>query len=274
MKKLSLFAALAVSFMTVLPACASSSGSNSGFDLKDVLGGSSSSSNTTTSAIGGLLDGIFTTSNLEVKDLGGEWTVEGSAVQFQSEDFLKKAGGAAAAGVIEGKLDPYYKKFGLTGAVITIQVDGSFTLKMAKGTLKGTITKKSDGNFNFAVNVLGQPIAGMTAYVSKSPTELNLMFDANKLLNLLTMVAKFTGSSTGTTLSGILGSYDGMCVGFKTKKTGSVEGESNGGLLDTIGNILGGGSSNTKSETKSTETKTETKTESKSSLESILKGRR
>lgn len=225
MKKTNLIALVATALLTVMPACASTSNSGSGFDLKDIVSGGKSAASTSGDAIAGLIEGVFATSNLEVKDLAGEWTIEGSAVQFQSEDFLKKAGGAAAAGVIEGKLDPYYKKLGLTGGVMTVQVDGTFTLKLSKMTLNGNITKNDDGNFTFSFTILGQSLAGVKTYVSKSTDKLDVMFDANKLISILQLVAKFSGSSLATTATSLLGSYDGMCVGFGMKKTGKVEGE-------------------------------------------------
>lgn len=54
-------------------------------DLKEILSAGSS-------AIGGLVEGVFTTSDLKVSDIAGQWTSEGSAVSFKSENFLKKAG--------------------------------------------------------------------------------------------------------------------------------------------------------------------------------------
>lgn len=225
MKKSNFIALMATALLAVTPACASTTPSGSGFDLKDIVSGGKSAASSTGDALSGLLEGVFTTSKLEVKDLAGVWTVEGSAVQFQSEDFLKKAGGAAAAGVIEGKLDPYYKKLGLTGGVMTVQTDGTFTLQISKATLNGTIKKKGDGNFTFTFTLLGQSLAGMTTYVTKSSDKLNVMFDANKLLSLLQLVSKFSGSSVVSSATSLLGSYDGLCVGFEMKKTGTVPGE-------------------------------------------------
>ena len=67
-------------------------------DLKDILGAGGG-------ALGNIVEGVFTKSDLTVADLEGEWTSTGSAVTFQSDNFLKKAGGTAAAGAVESKLD-------------------------------------------------------------------------------------------------------------------------------------------------------------------------
>ena len=73
--------------------------SASALDIKDILGAGGG-------AVGNIVEGIFTRSDIEVKDMKGEWTASGSAVACQDENFLKKAGGAAAAGAIEAKLNP------------------------------------------------------------------------------------------------------------------------------------------------------------------------
>ena len=185
------------------------------FDLKDILG-----SKDLGSAVSGLVDGLLTQSDITIDQMVGTWTATGSAVTFQSENFLQKAGGAAAAGTIEGKLDPYFKQYGLTGSTMTIDKDGKFQLKVKGVTLKGTITKNSDKTFNFTFTALGAVSLGsIKTYVEKSTSGLNIMFDAKKLKNILSAVVGFTGNSLASTAAGLLDSYEGMCVGFKYTKS-------------------------------------------------------
>ena len=47
------------------------------------------------------------------------------------------------------------------------------------------------------------------------------MFDAKKLKDILSVAANFTGNSLAKTASGILDSYDGLCVGFAYTGTGT-----------------------------------------------------
>lgn len=210
MKKYLMAAAVAIA--ALMPATASA------WDLKNVLG-NSDLGNTVSNAV----EGLFTTDNLEVSDLVGEWTAEGSAVCFKGDNFLKKAGGAAAAGALESKIDPYFKKFGLVGSVLTVNSDGTFTLKAAKMTLSGNITKNDDGTFNFKFKAMGKVSLGsVKTYVQKGVSSLDVMFDATKLMELITKVANISGNSTAKTLGNLLNSYDGLCVGFGMKQTGSV----------------------------------------------------
>lgn len=218
------------------------------------LGGNSSQTITSGkgggNTLGNLLEGVFSSSNITVQDLAGVWTSNGPAVCFQSENMLKKAGGIAAAAMVEKELSPYYSKLGLNGTVITIQTDGTFSMKTKMLTLNGTITQstKGKGVFDFNFTLLGMKLASVTTYAEKTSKTLNIMFDASKLKNLLSAVSKVVNIKTLSAITKILDMYDGLCVGFRTEKTGTVAGEqqsTGSSALDALGNILRGGNSGT-----------------------------
>ena len=220
-------------FLALAIAAASLGTQTYAFDLKDVLGkvGDLGSAG---DAITGLVDGIFTQSDITVEQMAGTWTATGSAVCFQSENFLKKAGGSAAASTIEGKLNPYYKQYGLTGSVLTIDSSGKFTLKVKGITLSGTVKKRSDGNFDFTFSALGTVKLGtIKAYVEKPVSGLNVMFDASKLKSLITTITNLTGNSLAKTAGSLLDGYDGLCVGFAFSGTGSSNSNSSNGSNGT-----------------------------------------
>ncbi len=186
-------------------------------DIRDLLGGK------TGSTLGNILEGVFTKTDIDVKDIAGTYEATGSAVSFKSENALQKAGGVAASAAIEAQLDPYYEKYGLIGATFSADNEGNFTLQAKKITLKGVITKNDDGTFQFKFQAFGKiNIGSMKAYVQKSPTSLEIMFDANKLKSLLSIVTKTVGGSLTKTVSNLLDSYDGACLGFGFKKTGAA----------------------------------------------------
>lgn len=178
------------------------------FDLNSILGSAGT-------AVGGIVDGLLTQSDISVEQMAGTWTATGSAVAFQSDNLLQKAGGSAAASTIESKLNPYYKQYGLTGSVLTIDDSGNFTLKVKGISLKGTITKRSDGNFDFTFTPFGSfKVGSIKTYVEKPVSGLNVMFDATKLKTLITGITKLTGNSLAKTAGSLLDSYEGLCVGF------------------------------------------------------------
>ena len=187
-------------------------------DLLNMLGGAVENG-----SIEDMIEGVFSTSKIEVSDLAGEWTTVGPAVSFQSENLLSKAGGVAAASTLESKINPYFEKYGLTGAVFTIKNDGTFTLKVKKITLQGIITKVDDGVFDFAFQAFGKKRIGtLKTYVQKTSKSMDIMFDASKLQTLMSSVASLTKDKIAQKAKDLIKSYDGICVGFELKKT-SVE---------------------------------------------------
>ena len=183
--------------------------------LGNILSGLGGNSNVG-DILGNVIEGVFTKSNLTLADIVGEYTAQGPAVTFKSENFLQKAGGIAGAATIESKLKPYYEQYGLNNMQLSIDKDANFTMKIKSLSLKGTVTRnESEGAFDFNFNVMGISLGKFTAYIEKSGSNLNLMFDATKLKSLISAVAKFTGNSMASALASILDSYDGACIGWK-----------------------------------------------------------
>ena len=94
------------------------------------------------------------------------------SIAFQSDNFLQKAGGAAASSVIIEKLTPYYNKVGIDKLQATFNDDGTFEFRLPKATLKGTYAltdEKQPGDFTFKFTALGKiPVGNMNAHVEKA----------------------------------------------------------------------------------------------------------
>lgn len=236
MKILKTFLAGMVVLMT---ACSSSTNTNAQ-GLSDILGNVTNGSNGSTGNIlSGIIEGVFTKSDLTLADLVGEYQAQGPAVTFKSENFLQKAGGIAAASAIEAKVNPYYEQYGLNNMELTIDENANFVMKVKSISLKGTITRNDDqGTFDFNFNVAGISLGKFTAYIEKSGKNLNLMFDATKLKSFISTIAKFTGNSLASTLGTLLDSYDGLCIGWKMVGTSSSQNNSGSSVGNTISNGL------------------------------------
>ena len=192
--------------------------------LSDILGKVTGKAGGVTDIVSGVIEGVFTKSNLTLQDLVGSYTANGPAVTFKSENLLQKAGGLAGAATLESKIKPYYEKYGLNNMTLTVTEDANFTMKIKSLSLKGTITKnESDGTFDFNFNVVGFKIGKFTTYIEKSGSSLKLMFDASKLKSFISTVANLTGNSMAQAVGSILDSYDGACVGWKMASTGTPQ---------------------------------------------------
>lgn len=219
--------------------------------LGDILGGGLGNT------LGNIIEGVFSSSNITIADMEGEWTSTGPAVCFQGEGFLKKAGGIAAAAAVETKLAPYYEQYGLNNATLTVNADGTFTLACKMIKLNGTITQAAGaepGVFEFNFTALGIKLATVTTYVEKTSRSMDVMFDATKLKKLLTAVSQFSGIKVVQALSSILDSYDGLCVGFHFSGGKTQTDSSNGFSLGSILNGLGTNKTNTTNKTNKTTT--------------------
>lgn len=197
-------------------------------NLKDVLGGlagaatsktnAESSSSGTLGTIGSLIRNAVAGNGFTVDDLVGTWNYTSPAVSFDSENALKKIGGAAAATAVEDKLAPYYRTLQLDKTMLTVDADHNFTMKLGVAQLKGTVSKTEDGALVFAFNAFGKIKLGqVTAHATKAGDTLNLTFDATRLIQILTKVAGVLNNSTLKALTSLVNSYDGIYIGFKLK---------------------------------------------------------
>lgn len=234
--------------------------------VQDVLGGllngNNNSGNDGNSTLTNLIEGVFSRSNISTQDMMGIWKSNGPAVAFKSDNLLKKAGGLAAAAKIEKELSKYYKQYGLNGVSLTVNADATFEMKFNKLiTLKGTITQSNEGKgiFLFNFKAFGSmKLGSLTTYVQKTSSSMDVMFDATKLKNLISSVAKLTGNTLAKSFGSLLDSYEGLCVGFRFDKTGTVSGENtnNNIINDIINGVTGGNSNNSNNSNNTNNTNT------------------
>lgn len=183
-------------------------------------GGSSSSSSSSSSALGGLasaLTTIFDGSKTASADkLVGTWKYTEPAVVFESNNALKNIGGKVASAAIEKKLQTELEKFGIKKGKMkmTFDKDGNFTQTLGKQTFSGTYTT-SGKNVVLTYNGGIKQLIGTTQLDGNN---LLIVMDAGKLLKYAGSLGKLTGNSTVSTLSSLLGSYDGMEVGVTLQK--------------------------------------------------------
>ena len=202
-----------------------SSFSASALDIKDLIGKymSGSDSSSVTDAFSGILGEVLSTNKLTVQQLEGTWSYSAPAVTFISDNLLEKAGGAAAAETVEGKLEPIYKLTKLNQLKFTVDSQSNFTIGVGKIKLSGTIVASADenatANFILKFKSIGKSTMDVNAYITKSiDSSMTLTFDITKLIAIMQEVSKIAKSSSVTTIVNALASFDGLCAGFELKK--------------------------------------------------------
>ena len=153
-------------------------------------------------------------------DVKGTWTYSGTAVKFESEDLLKSTAASLAAGQVEDKLDEYVQKVGIKAGTFsfTFNEDKTFSANVKGKSFNGTYSVSEDYKtmtLQFGKTFATKPF---TAAISATSAQLDLLFQADKLLELLEKLTASSNNATLKTVSTIAGQYDGMQLGLELKK--------------------------------------------------------
>lgn len=154
-------------------------------------------------------------------DMTGSWSYTGAAIEFKSDNLLQKAGGAVAATAAEKKLDEQLAKVGIKAGQMsfTFAADSTFNVNIGKKNLKGTYSYDSSTQ---KVNLKFVKLIAMNAKVSTTASNMDLLFDSDKLLQLLTFLSSKSSNATLKGIGSLANKYDGMMTGFSmTRKEGT-----------------------------------------------------
>ncbi len=153
-------------------------------------------------------------------DIKGTWNYTGSAVKLESEDLVKSAAAGVAATQVEKKLDEYLAKAGLKeGAfTFTFNEDNTFTVSVKNKPFNGTYTLSEDGKtlgLKFGKVISAKEF---TTAVSIQNSTFELLFPADRLLELIGKLTASTKSTALSTIGTLAGQYDGMKIGLHLEK--------------------------------------------------------
>lgn len=159
---------------------------------------------------------LLSKSTLSAADLEGTWHYASAACVFESDDLLKKAGGAVAASQLADKLDGIYSKVGLKPGSFsfTFGPDSTFTSTLGSRTLRGTYSL-GEGTVTLHYKAVGIKTGSVTAHTQKAGDKLSMLFDADKLLKLLSTLCSITQNATLAAVAKIADGYDGMLIGYE-----------------------------------------------------------
>ena len=122
----------------------------------------------------------------------GTWVYTGSAIEFESDNLLQKAGGSVAANVAENKLNEQLAKVGITVGQMsfTFNADSTFTAKVGAKSLKGTYSYDASEQ---KANLKFMKLIPLNAKVNCTSTNMDLLFNSDKLLKLITAQSETLG---------------------------------------------------------------------------------
>lgn len=153
-------------------------------------------------------------------DVKGTWTYSGTAVKFESDDLLKSTAASLAASQVEDKLDSYAANIGIKAGTFsfTFNEDKTFSATVKGKSFNGTYTVSEDYktiSLQFGKAIGLKPF---TATISATSGQLDLLFQADKLLELLGKLTSTSSNSTLKTIGSLVNQYDGMMLGLELKK--------------------------------------------------------
>lgn len=170
-------------------------------------------------------DDVFTMTEADIANetrrinltLQGDWKYNAPSVGVSGKNLLAGIAKPIAKGKLKKKLKNAYKKIGLDKArpQFVFNVDGTCSMKLMGASVKGTY------NYNPTTEKITFKWHGVPMNASlkrDGKKKLQLTFDADKLLNLMSLLGRFSDSSTIKALSTLLDNYEDVMVGFELKK--------------------------------------------------------
>ncbi|MBR2862548.1 MAG: DUF4923 family protein [Bacteroidaceae bacterium] len=207
---------------TLLAGCGASTqsllGSATGTPATGTTTPTASKNSTVGSALESFLGAILGGSSLKQADIVGTWTYSSADCVFETENLLMKAGGEMAASKIEEKVNSTLSKFGMNSSKcsFTFNSDNTYSATIAGLPIQGTYTLDTEKKKITMTYLNG--LGTMSPQIVKSGNKLSLLYDADKLLKLMSSLSALSGNSTLNTLNSLLSSYDGMLIGMQLQK--------------------------------------------------------
>ena len=167
-----------------------------------------------------LLSGFLSKATLNESSLYGTWKYTGVDIVFETDNFLAKAGGAVAANSLEEKLDAQLAKIGMKEGNCTFVFNQNKTFQAVLNgkTIQGTYVYNPSTRSITLTAALG--LFNQTATVGSTTSGISLLFDADKLLSLVSAGSSLLGGSNSTlsSLTSLVNNYNGMKIGLGMSK--------------------------------------------------------
>lgn len=202
MKRLCIF--IAAAFLAAI--CPSAYGQS----LKDLLNKKS---------IEGIVNTVVDQLDIIPENITGDWEYKGTAVKFTGDNILMNAASEVATAQVEEKLDEYLQVIGLKEGAFgyTFDADSTFTTTFNKMKFPGRYTFSPEEDTIELDYGKTERLKGISlkTTVSVTPTNMELLFNADKLLEFIGKISSSAGDSKLSVLSSLVSQYDGMKIGFE-----------------------------------------------------------
>lgn len=149
--------------------------------------------------------------------LSGEWKYNAPSVGVSGKNVIAGIAKPLAKGKMKKKLKKAFKSVGIEKARPSFEFneDGTCAISMMGAKIKGSY------NYNPATEKVtfkwhGVPLTANLKRDGKK--KLHMTFEADKLISLITLMGRFSDSSTIKALTKLLDNYEDVMVGFELKR--------------------------------------------------------
>ncbi len=150
-------------------------------------------------------------------NMEGTWTFTGSAIEFESDNILSKAGGEVASAAAESKLNEQLSKLGIKEGILsfTFEADSTFSASLSGKNINGTYAYNESTK---QVELKIAKLINLHANVETTQSTMELLFKSDKLLELITFLSSKSDNTTLQAINSLAGNYDGIMLGLALKK--------------------------------------------------------
>lgn len=167
-------------------------------------------------ALSSAVSSLVGTSTVSQSSLVGTWSYTGPAIVFRSSNVANQLGGALAAASVESRMAEALGKVGLQSGKlkVTFKADKTYTCVLNGRTVSGTYAVSGS-----TLTLTKKGMRPIKTNVKLTGKELQVSIEADKLLALASAVGSNAGgSSSFSTLTSLMKSFDGVNLGLKFSK--------------------------------------------------------
>ncbi len=170
------------------------------------------------SVIDDIISAVMGNTPLTKEAMVGKWSYTGTSVAFETENYLKKAGGKVASLQAERKFNDVSRKVGLSAqnTYFIFNKDNTYKAIIRGIPLAGSYTIDAKSKKVKLTYLLG--LGSLDATVVLSGSRMQVMFDADSILKIVKIAGQVTGDSNLKVLGDMAEMYDGMLLGFRVNR--------------------------------------------------------
>ena len=147
----------------------------------------------------------------------GTWKYSGTAIELKTDNALKKAAAEVAAIAAEEKINEQLSNIGFNTQTIkfNFKADGIMSISALERSLPGKYTLSEDKKH---IKIELTKMLDFEADVKSAGNTLSLLFEADKLMQLIEFIASKSNHASIQAVNKIASSYDGIKIGFQLEK--------------------------------------------------------